>query len=39
MSEQPTAVSEVFSQEMMNLMQLEECVTPNAKFLDMILLR
>jgi hypothetical protein len=39
MSEQPTAVSEVFSQEMMNLMQLEECVTSNENFLDMTLLR
>jgi hypothetical protein len=39
MSDQPTAVSEVFSQEMMNLMELEQCISPNNKYIDMTCLR
>ena len=39
MSESPTAVSEVFSQEMMRLMQLEDCMTENGQNIDMHNLR
>jgi hypothetical protein len=41
MSEQPTAVSEVFSQEMMTLMRLEGCITgaKEKECINMIVLR
>jgi len=41
MSEKPTAVSEVFSQEMMTLMRLEGCITgaKDKECLNMIILR
>ena len=41
MSEEPTAVSEVFSQEMMQLLSLEGCVVggPGKQCINMIILR
>jgi len=40
MSNQPTAVSETFSQEMMKLMKLENCISEkNSNFIDMTKLK
>jgi hypothetical protein len=41
MSEHPTAVSEVFSQDMMVLMGLEECImgVPGKEYINILILR